>query len=138
MDSSCKNSHFGGSSIRLRTRDSSGVDSKIGKTLEQLLAFRVIAYKPDRHRRCAERRKIVDSIGAASGNHLGVAVVQHKDRRLARNPRDFSVHEDIRHQIAKDDNPLAMESIDDGAKSVHANLPDRIDSTASSKFSATR
>src|SRR6185295_6171267 len=82
--------------------------------------------------------KIVDCIGSASRYHLSVAVIQHQDGRLARNTRDFAVNEDVCHEITKDDNALAMESVDDGTQFLHANLPERIDSTASSRFSAMK
>ena len=41
-------------------------------------------------------------------------------------------------KVAKDDDAPAVKSIDDGAQSIHANAPDRMESTASSKFSAMK
>src|SRR5215475_14437265 len=136
MEGAPENSRFRRRPIGLRHCDPADVDSQLGKILEKLPAFFIIADDANRNRMCAEGVEIMDCIRAASRNHLRLAVIQNEDRSFARNARDFAVDKYISYEIAEDDNALTIESIDDFAKSIHATSPEMINSTASSKFSA--
>src|SRR5262245_7436278 len=138
MNCSCKNPHLRRRPEGLRDCNPTDVDSEFGEVSKELLALCIIAYHTHWDRRCAQRPKIVDRIGASSGNDLSFTVIENEDGRFARNSGNFAVDKHVSDEIANHYDALGIESIDNVAKPVHANSPETTDSTAVSKLSATK
>src|SRR5262245_20378920 len=138
MNSARENPHLRGRPAGLRNDDPADIDSEIGKVSEELLPLSIIAYQAHGERLCAKRPKIVDRVGASTGNDLSFTVIQNENRRLAGDSRNFAVDKYVGDEIADHDKTLSFESINDVWKPVHANAPETIDSTAVSKLSATK
>src|SRR5262245_54266004 len=138
MNSACENPHLRGRPQGLRDGDPTDVDAEIGKASEEVLPLCIITHHTHRERFGAKRPKIMDRIGPASRNDLSFTMIQNEDRCFARNSRNFPVDEYVGDEIPNHYNTLAFESIDDMPKPVQTNTPERIDSTAVSKLSATK
>src|SRR5215475_2067373 len=138
MNCARKNPHLRRRSKGLRDGNPTDVDSEFGEVSEELLPLCIIAHHTHWDRLCAKRPKIVDCIGASSGNDLSFTVIENEDRCFARNSRNFAVDKHVCDEIANHYDALGFESIDNVAKPVHGNAPETIDSTAVSKLSATK
>src|SRR5215813_10279616 len=138
MNCACKNPHLRRRPEGLRDGNPTDVDSEFGKVSKELLPLCIVAYHTNWDRRCAKRPKIVDRIGASSGNDLSFTVIENEDRRFARNPGNFAIDKYVCDEIANHYDALGFESLDNVVKPVHVNAPETIDSTAVSKLSATK
>ena len=112
----------------------------------------VAAEDAERHRPAAEGRDVVDGVGAAAEPDVGAVVLEDEDGRLAADALDAAVEELVGHEVGEDEDAPPAEGADDGVEPArrgraaagraplrrHGASRDRIDSTASSRFSATR
>ena len=89
------------------------------KVFDQLAVLPHRRQESDGQRFCAESAQIVNGIGAASRNDLCFAMIQNQHRSFSRDSRDFAVNENVRDEIAENDNALAFEFSQQFLKPVH-------------------
>src|SRR5262249_18791241 len=124
--------------VRLADENSTSVNAALGEIPDQFIAFHVITNNAYRHRICAEGPQIMNGIGAPAGDELRLTMVKNQNRRFSRDSRNLSVNKNVGDKVTANDNPLALESMNEFVKPPHPTFPDRIDSTASIRFSATK
>src|SRR5262245_58438329 len=126
MDGACQNSHFRGCTVRLADENSRGVNAALGEIPDQFIAFHVITNNAYRHRLCSEGLQILNGIGAAAGDELRLTMVQNQNRRFPRDSRNLSVNKNVGDKVAPNDNPPALELMNEFVKPPHAAFPERI------------
>src|SRR5579863_1457487 len=83
------------------------------EVIEKLPARGIVPHDPHRQNTCAQIRKIICGVCAASGDELRFAVTQDQYRRFTRDSGDFAEYKFVGHEIGENSNRLFREAFDE-------------------------
>jgi hypothetical protein len=96
-----------------QAEDVTGGNILPSEILDQIVPGGVVAYRPHRHNPSPQIRKVVRSVGSASGDNLLFALLEDQYGRLPGDPGDFAVNELVSDKVAEQHNPLAGKPVQD-------------------------